>query len=208
MTTILHTPRRRRRHPHDVQVEAIAAARRLLVTDGPSAVTLQGVAAALNMAHGNITHHFGSAANLQAALADTLIADLLAAVCVGTNSLRSGVIQEADLVDLIFDTFEENGVGRLIAWLASQGSHQLQSMYERFGALPFELTETAVEGSLIPREDLPPIIASIVMTALGTSLIGGGMLSALGLPATFMREQVVEALIKQRQAGGSVDHRL
>lgn len=86
----------------------------MLLADGPSVVTLQGVARALDMAHGNITYHFGSAAKLQAVLADGLIADLLAVVGTATHRLRSGVIDEADLVDLLFDAFEQSGVGRLV----------------------------------------------------------------------------------------------
>lgn len=59
------------------------------------------------MTHGSITHHFGTAANLQAAVADVLIEQLLAGVRSGACALKAGTIDEAALVDLVFDVFEE-----------------------------------------------------------------------------------------------------
>lgn len=200
MTILDASPRRRRRHPDELRGEAIAAARRLLLADGPSAVTLQGVARALDMAHGNITHHFGSAANLQAVLADALIADLLAAVSTGTRRLRSGAIDEADLVDLVFDTFEESGVGRLIGWLAAQRSGQLDTLYRRFGQASRDLSEAPDDGAILTDAALSPVIANIVIAALGASLIGPGMSAALGLPPTFTRAQVTADFVRQRRA--------
>lgn len=201
MTIALDTARRRRRHPDDVRSEAIAAARQLLVTGGPDAVTLQSVARALNMAHGNIAHHFGSAANLQTALAEALIADMIAAVREGTNRLRTGAITEADLVDLIFDRFESDGVGRLIGWLAAQGSDRLDAMYQRLGEVPAELAEAGEHGGLLAPQALPKVVAIIVMAALSGSLIGAGTLAALGLPANFSRERATDYLIRSRHSG-------
>lgn len=198
MTITIDTKRRRRRQPEELRLEAIAAARQILLNDGPAAITLQSVAGALNMAHGNITHHFGSVANLQAALADTLMADLISAVRSATTSLRAGIIDEPDLVDLVFDAFEQNGSGRLIAWLAAQNSAQLAILYERFGRLPAELFEGEPSGAVLEPDDLPPLVASIVISALGASLIGDGMSDALGLPRTFMRARLAADLALQR----------
>lgn len=198
MTITIDTKRRRRRQPEELRLEAIAAARQILLNDGPAAITLQSVAGALNMAHGNITHHFGSVANLQAALADTLMADLISAVRSATTSLRAGIIDEPDLVDLVFDAFEQNGSGRLIAWLAAQNSAQLAILYERFGRLPAELFEGEPSGAVLEPDDLPPLVASIVISALGASLIGDGMSDALGLPRAFMRARLAADLALQR----------
>jgi AcrR family transcriptional regulator len=195
--------RRRRRQPEELRREAILAARQILLTDGPSAITLQSVAGALKMAHSNITHHFGTAANLQAALADTLIADLITAVRSGTASLRVGVIREADLVDLVFDTFEQSGSGRLIAWLAAQNSTHLAPLYERFRRLPAELDDAEPGAAVLRRDDLPPIIGSIVITALGSSLIGDGLADSLGLSRTFMRERLTADLVGGRTEAGA-----
>ncbi|WP_081476852.1 TetR family transcriptional regulator [Sphingomonas sp. PAMC 26605] len=203
MTILDASPRRRRRHPDELRDEALAAARRLLLADGPSAVTLQAVARALNMAHGNITHHFGSAAKLQAVLADALIAELLAAVSTGTRRLRSGEIDEADLVDLVFDTFEESGVGRLIGWLAAQRSVQLDTLYHRFAQASRDLSGARDDGAILTDEALSPVIATVVIAALGASLIGPGMSAALGLPVAFMRAQATADFVRQRQAAAT-----
>ncbi len=48
---------------------ALDAARRLLIAEGPQAVTLKAVAAEMGKTHANLLHHFGSAAGLQSALA-------------------------------------------------------------------------------------------------------------------------------------------
>ncbi|MGB7405139.1 MAG: helix-turn-helix domain-containing protein, partial [Pacificimonas sp.] len=56
--------RKGRRPAEEVRADAIAAARKLLIAEGPEAVTLKAVAKALGMTHGNITHHFGSIGGL------------------------------------------------------------------------------------------------------------------------------------------------
>ena len=68
------------------------------------------------MAHGSITHHFGTAANLQAAVADDVIGQLLEDVRRGVRALRAGDIDEAGLVGAaIFGTgaATQPGVGDL-----------------------------------------------------------------------------------------------
>ncbi|MCP6188364.1 hypothetical protein NL437_26965, partial [Klebsiella pneumoniae] len=74
------------------------------------------------MTHGSITHHFGTAANLQAAVADLLVEALLLEVRTGTTALKNGTITERDLVDLVFDAFRDTGVAKLIAWLSAYQS--------------------------------------------------------------------------------------
>ena len=51
---------------------ALEAARRLLLEQGPQAVTLKAVAAEIGRTHANLLHHFGSAAGLQAELARSI----------------------------------------------------------------------------------------------------------------------------------------
>jgi AcrR family transcriptional regulator len=61
--------RRKRLSPEESRSAAIAAARRLLLANGPQAVTLKAVAAEVGRTHANLLHHFGSAAGLQGELA-------------------------------------------------------------------------------------------------------------------------------------------
>ena len=67
---------RRRLSPEASRSAALEAARRLLLRDGPQAVTLKAVAAEIGRTHANLLHHFGSAAGLQGELARS-IADAL-----------------------------------------------------------------------------------------------------------------------------------
>lgn len=198
MTIVTSLVRRRRRHPDELREEAIIAAREILMADGPGSITLQAVAAALGMAHGSITHHFGTAVNLQAAVADELIVQLLTEVRTGTLALKAGDICEADLVDLVFDTFETTGVGRLIGWLSASQSPLLQPLFERFARLPHEIATDRRDGSAFTEAELPIIIESIVTSALSSSLIGSGLRQALGLSPAFTRQRVAENLAAQR----------
>ena len=59
--------KRRKRSPEEAREESLAAARELLLTRGPKAVTLANVGQAIGMTHANVIHHFGSAADLQTA---------------------------------------------------------------------------------------------------------------------------------------------
>ena len=68
--------RRRRRSPDEARAEALDCARRLLIAHGPDGVTLQSVAREIGVTHGNLIHHFGSAAHLQSALMGAMVRDL------------------------------------------------------------------------------------------------------------------------------------
>ena len=197
--TIAVATRRRRRTPDELRREAIAAARHLLATEGPAAVTLQGVAAELAMAHGNITHHFRSAANLQAALADEMVSDILVAVRSGVEHLRAGTLDERDLVDMVFDAFETTGVARLLGWLAAQNSPHLDGLYARLGDLAQELGAGDPPGTRVAAADLPAIVCEVVLAALGCGLMGTPLARALGLPADTARQQAAAILAARRQ---------
>ncbi|MBM7408181.1 hypothetical protein EDF69_003819 [Sphingomonas sp. JUb134] len=149
-----------------------------------------------------MTHHFGTAANLQAAVADVLIEQLLFGVRNGTCALKAGTIDEADLVDLVFDVFEETGVGRLIGFLSASGSTLLRPLFERLARLSREIAADQQEGSAFTESELPTIIESVVTPALSASLIGAELLQALDLEPFHTRERVVRHLAAQRAIRG------
>jgi AcrR family transcriptional regulator len=60
---------RERLSPEESRAAALEAARALLIESGPQAVTLKAVGARIGKTHGNLLHHFGSAAGLQGELA-------------------------------------------------------------------------------------------------------------------------------------------
>ena len=79
--------RRVRRTPEEARTLALASARRLLLADGPDAITLQSVATDLGMSHTNLIHHFGSAAGLQSELMRQMMSELTAAMGINSPSL-------------------------------------------------------------------------------------------------------------------------
>lgn len=81
--------RRRKRSAEEAREESIAAARSLLLEGGPGAVTVSNVGKRVGMSHGNVLHHFGSAAGLQASLMGAMVDDL-------ADALESAVVQIRD----------------------------------------------------------------------------------------------------------------
>src|SRR5579859_1939622 len=82
-------PRRRRRGADEARREAVASARRMLIKDGPTAITLKAVANDIGVTHANLIHHFQSAAGLQASVMSSMVRDLTDALAVAIAKLRS-----------------------------------------------------------------------------------------------------------------------
>lgn len=116
----LHVPRVRRT-PEESRTLALASARRLLLADGPDAITLQAVATDLGMSHTNLIHHFGSAAGLQSELMRQMVRELTTTIESAVMRLRAGKGEVKDFVDIVFDAFDRGGAARLAAWMALTG---------------------------------------------------------------------------------------
>lgn len=113
---------RRRRSGEEAREAALASARKLLIEKGPDAVTLKAVAADIGTTHSNLLHHFGTAADLQAALMSRMVRDLSVALEGAVTHLRSDEGAPRALIDQVFDAFEKGGAGRLAAWIALSGN--------------------------------------------------------------------------------------
>ena len=175
--------RRERLSPEESRGVALEAARRLLISQGPQAVTLKAVAAEIGKTHANLLHHFGSAAGLQSALA-ALISDR---VCAGiAEAVRRARAQEADpgeIVERTFDAFGREGGGALAAWMILSGNRDaLNPILEAI----HELVDQLGEG----HEDRPVHETTLwlVLAAIGDALLGGPMAESLGLPRERARE--------------------
>lgn len=114
------TPRIRRT-PEEARTLALASARRLLLADGPDAITLQAVAADLGMSHTNLIHHFGSAAGLQSELMRQMVSELTTTIESAVMRLRAGKGELKDFVDIVFDAFDQGGAAKLAAWMVLSG---------------------------------------------------------------------------------------
>lgn len=169
---------------------ALEAARLLLIDEGPQAVTLKAVGARIGKSHANLLHHFGSAAGLQSELAKCLAERVTAGIAEAVLKARQGDADPLEIVDRTFDAFGREGAGALAAWMILSGNRDaLNPVLEAIHCLVHELGEGMGDR---PVHD---ITLSLVLSALGDSLLGGAMSEALGLPPGRARELARQQLI-------------
>jgi AcrR family transcriptional regulator len=174
---------RKRLSPEERRFAAIAAARRLLLADGPQAVTLKAVAAEVGRTHANLLHHFGSAAGLQGALARSIADSVTSTIAEAVERARAGKADARDIVDRTFDAFDREGAGALAAWMILTGNRDaLNPILDSIRSLVAQLS--------VGREErhVAESTLSLVLNALGDSLLGAPIALALGLPRDTARE--------------------
>ena len=181
--------RRKRLSPEESRSAAIQAARRLLLADGPQAVTLKAVAAEVGRTHANLLHHFGSAAGLQGELARAIADSVTESITEAVERARAGETDARDIVDMTFDAFDREGAGALAAWMILTGNRDaLNPILESIHDLVAQLT-AGHEDHQIAETTL-----ALVLNALGDSLLGGPIAEALGLRRQTARELAAERL--------------
>ena len=181
---------RERLSPEQSRAAALDAARRLLIEQGPHAVTLKAVAAEIGKTHANLLHHFGSAAGLQAALAQLISDRVCAGIEEAVRLSRAGAADPIEIVDRTFDAFGREGAGALAAWMILGGDRE--ALNPVLDAI-HQLVDHLREG----HEDRPVKETTLwlVLAALGDSLLGGPMAEALGLPRQKARELARQQLL-------------
>jgi len=181
--------RRKRLSPEESRSAAIDAARRLLIAHGPQAVTLKAVAAEVGRTHANLLHHFGSAAGLQGQLARSIADSVAASIADAVERARAGEADARDIVDQAFDVFGREGAGALAAWMILTGNRDaLDPILESLRDLVAQLT--------VGHEDhqVAETTLTLVLNALGDSLLGGPIAEALGLPRDTARKLAADRL--------------
>jgi AcrR family transcriptional regulator len=183
---------RKRLSPEASRSAALTAARRLLLAQGPQAVTLKAVAAEIGRTHANLLHHFGSAAGLQAALARSIAERVTSTIGEAVERARAGETDAREIVDKTFDAFGREGAGALAAWMILTGNRDaLDPVLEAIHDLVGHLT--------VHNEDrqVPQTTLWLVLIALGDSLLGRPIAEALGLSPDAARELAAERLRAQ-----------
>ena len=186
---------RRRLSPDESRAVAIAAARALLLEAGPQAVTLKAVSAAMDRTHANLLHHFGSAAGLQSALAGSIAERVTASIAETVERARRHETDAREIVDRTFDAFDKEGAGALAAWMILSGNRDaLNPILQSIRGL--------VDQLRVEHEDhqVPESTLSLVLAALGDSLLGAPIAEALGLPREAAREIAAAALRTRLEA--------
>ncbi|WP_216361250.1 TetR/AcrR family transcriptional regulator [Caulobacter mirabilis] len=186
---------RRRRTPAEARDEALGAAEAILAREGPPGLTLQAVAAEAGMAHGNLTHHFGSSAGLQAALVVRMSERLAGEVAAATLRLRGGEATSRQIVDMVFDAMARDDHGRLVAWVCSTGqADKLAPVFEVIAGTVHTLKATEPAGGDPASQGAGVITAALLSAALSASLIGAPLQRAAGLADDALRDLAARQL--------------
>jgi AcrR family transcriptional regulator len=181
--------RRTRLSPEESRSAALTAARRLLIERGPQAVTLKAVAAEIGRTHANLLHHFGSAAGLQGQLAKSIADSVTASIADAVERARAGETDARVIVDQCFDAFGKEGAGQLAAWMIVTGNRDaLNPILESLRSLVSQLT-VGHEEHHVAESTL-----SLVLNALGDSLLGPAIAEALDLPRDAARDLAAQRL--------------
>jgi AcrR family transcriptional regulator len=186
---------RKRLSPEESRATALVAARELLLAEGPSAVTLKAVSAKIGRTHANLLHHFGSAAGLQGELARSIADSATASIAAAVERARAGEADARVIVDQTFDVFDKGGAGALAAWMILTGNRDaLNPILDSIRGLVAKLA-VGHEEHQVAESTL-----SLVLTALGDSLLGPPIALALGLPRDAARELAAQRLRHRLEA--------
>ena len=186
---------RRRRSPDEARKEALASARKLLLKHGPGGVTLVAVADDIGMTHGNLIHHFGSAAELQSALMGAMVRDLTAAIGTAVAHVRSDSSAPRALIDIVFDAFDKGGAGMLAAWIALSNKHaHLEPIRAEVGDLVRAIDERSTEGGVDRPRHIQSAILFITLCAFGDAVIGPRLREMLGRDSDSVRRVAARLL--------------
>jgi AcrR family transcriptional regulator len=167
----------------------LAAARALLIEQGPQAVTLKAVAARVGRTHANLLHHFGSAAGLQGELAKSIADSVNASIAESVERARAGEADARIIVDQCFDAFGREGAGALAAWMILTGNRDaLNPILDSIRGLVAQLAVGRDEHHVAEST------LSLVLNALGDSLLGPPIADALRLPRDAARELAAQRL--------------
>jgi AcrR family transcriptional regulator len=183
---------RKRLSPEESRSAALDAACRLLLEQGPQAVTLKAVAAEVGRTHANLLHHFGSASGLQSELARSLAERVTGKIGEAVERARAGETDPRDIADMTFDAFGKGGAGALAAWMILSGNRDvLHPILEAIRELVAQLSVGHEE------HHVPETTLWLVLLALGDSLLGVPIADALGLPANTAREVAAHRIRRQ-----------
>jgi AcrR family transcriptional regulator len=187
-------PTRVRRSPEMARENILVAAEALLREQGPQALKLTDVARAAGIAHATVLHHFGSIAEVQAALMEKMIRELVDELLASEPPGEDQMARVMSGSGRLFDVLGQKGAARLAAWLEMTGeARRLTMVHEAVSEVAQR--RTARDGAS-PEvvEDL--ILVSIVL-ALGVGLFGASLEKMMEKPEGRAREMALDLLRSQ-----------
>lgn len=185
------TPSRRRlrRSPEESRENILAAAEALLVEKGPQALKLADVAAAAGVVHATVLHHFGSIGEMQAALMERMVRQLVDQI-LATGATREDPLHRAEVgAHTLFDAFEARGAARLAAWLELTGEARRLTMVRE--AVDQVVARRMVGDGIDPAAARDFVLVSVVL-AMGVGLFGPSLSELMGQPPGRARELALD----------------
>src|ERR671929_723370 len=180
---------RKRLSPEQSRSAALEAARRLLLRDGPQAVTLKAVAAEVGRTHANLLHHFGSAAGLQSELARAIVGSVTSSIAQTVERARAGEADPREIIDRTFDVFDREGAGALAAWMILTGNRDaLNPILDSIRGLVSQLSVGHEE------HQVAETTLALCLSALGDALLGPPFAEALNVDQDAARKIAAERL--------------
>ena len=200
MSTKPSSPARRRLSQQESRELALAAARELLRDEGVAAITLKSVAGRIHRTHANLLHHFGSVAGLHRALADRIAHEVAASITDTIGRMRRGEMGLRDVIEGMFDLFDQQRVGELMAWvMLTRQNEALEPVADAIAEVVRDISS--------PNDERPLDQATLglVLLDIGDSLVGAEVARACGLPRSAARDiaaqQVIAVLAGKRVVG-------
>jgi AcrR family transcriptional regulator len=173
-----------RRSPEASRDNILTAAEGLLTEKGPQALRLADVAAAAGVANATVLHHFGSIDEVEAALMERMIGQLVERILAEPHETASSESYVSGLRTL-FDAFETRGAARLAAWLElTDESQRLTTVKQAVS----QVAASRVARSGLDQDAAEDLVLLSVVLAMGVGLFGRSLDDLLAKPPGRARE--------------------
>ncbi|GAB1821127.1 TetR/AcrR family transcriptional regulator [Herbidospora sp. RD11066] len=175
------TPRRRR-SPEESRAELLTAAALLIREHGPDAVTLRQIAEAAGVAHGLVTHYFGTYAAL---VREVLTAENDRIEVAVRERIRAeqGVPTAAGITGVLFDTLADERYLRLFVWAEMNAGYRgsvRPELVELIDAIEAGIREALAGGPVPTRARIEAVALIGLSAAYGFAIGGRSWLAGLG----------------------------
>lgn len=183
-------PTRARRSPAAARENVLAAAESLLLEEGPQALKLTDVAARAGISHATVLHHFGSIGDVQTALMERMIRQLVTQILDGEAPGDPATPPETS-ARALFDVFESRGAARLAAWLELTGEAKRLTMVRE--AVQEVIARRMVHSGLSAEAAEDLVLVSVVL-AMGVGLFGQSLAQLMGRAPDTTRRLALDLL--------------
>ncbi|GAA3428803.1 TetR/AcrR family transcriptional regulator [Streptosporangium sandarakinum] len=173
---------RRRRDPEESRAELLAAAAELIRQRGPDNVSLRQIAEAAGVAHGLVSHYFGT----YAALVREVLRvenDRIESRVRERIRAEDGVPLAAAIMDVVFDTLADERYLRLFVWAEMHADYRGAARPELVGLI--DTIEAGIRDALAgrpapSRSRIEAVVLIGLSAAYGFAIGGRSWLAGLG----------------------------